>query len=156
MKETISRERRAFLKAELRAYERKTEMTDEERQELRAWVAEGNSVYENPSMVCSEGGAQSDFLSVYRHEEEIRRELSKLDEADQMIYIARLHGEPTASAMLGENLREALLKADVYRRILQSHGLLDEAELELGREMERRSRIPAPVVGSDGEEMPFQ
>lgn len=62
----INKEKRQFLKQELREYEKVTPMTGEEREALHEWVAAGNSVHENGSMVSYEGGRSVDFLEVYR------------------------------------------------------------------------------------------
>jgi hypothetical protein len=71
----ISREKRRFLKQELKEYEKIIPMTEEERTALHEWVAAGNSVHENGSMASYEGGRPMDFLDVYREEEEIQRAL---------------------------------------------------------------------------------
>ena len=46
----INKEKRRFLKQELKGYEKITPMTEEERSALHEWVAAGNSVHENGSM----------------------------------------------------------------------------------------------------------
>ena len=64
----ISKEKRQFLKKELKEYEKITPMTEDERKVLHEWVADGNSVHENGAMACYEGGRPMDFLDVYREE----------------------------------------------------------------------------------------
>ena len=54
------KERRRFLKQELKEYEKTTAMTDEERSVLHEWVRAGNSVHENASMAVYEGGRPMD------------------------------------------------------------------------------------------------
>ena len=71
------KERRRFLKQELKEYEKATSMTDEERNALREWVRDGNSVHEKAAMAVYEGGRPIDFLDVYREEEEIRRAMER-------------------------------------------------------------------------------
>ena len=51
----ISKEKRQFLKKELREYEKTTPMTEEERKVLHEWVARGYSVHENGSSWTSTG-----------------------------------------------------------------------------------------------------
>ena len=74
----IDKEKRRFLKQELKEYEKVTPMTEAERVALHEWVAAGNRVHENGSMACYEGGRPMDFLDVYREEEEIRRTLASM------------------------------------------------------------------------------
>ena len=51
----IKKEKRRFLRQELKEYERVTPMTEEERSALWEWVNAGNSVHENGSMASYEG-----------------------------------------------------------------------------------------------------
>jgi hypothetical protein len=83
----ISKEKRQFLKKELREYEKTTPMTEEERKVLHEWVARGYSVHENGSMASYEGGRPMDFLDVYREEEEIRRHLSSMSYEEGSRYL---------------------------------------------------------------------
>ena len=46
----IDKEKRRFLRRELKEYERVTPMTEEERHVLHEWVNRGYSVHENGSM----------------------------------------------------------------------------------------------------------
>lgn len=62
----IEKERKSYLRKELKEYEKATPMTDEERQAVREWVRAGNSVHENDMMACYEGGCPMDYLDVYR------------------------------------------------------------------------------------------
>ena len=48
----ISKEKRQFLKKELKEYEKITPMTAAERKVLHEWVAAGYSVHENSSMAA--------------------------------------------------------------------------------------------------------
>lgn len=62
----IEKERMAYLRKELKEYEKVTPMTDEERKAVRAWVKAGNSVHENDMLACYEGGYPMDYLDTYR------------------------------------------------------------------------------------------
>ena len=46
-------------------------MSPEERKELREWVDEGNSVYENPCLLWHEDGRPMDYISAIRFAEEM-------------------------------------------------------------------------------------
>ena len=86
------KERRRFLKQELKEYEKATSMTDEERNALREWVRDGNSVHENAAMAVYEGGRPIDFLDVYREEEEIRRALASRTYEEGSKYLLEEYG----------------------------------------------------------------
>lgn len=88
----ISKEKRRFLKQELKEYEKTVSMTEEERTALHEWVAAGNSVHENGSMASYEGGRPVDFLDVYREEEEIRRALASMSHEEGSRYLLEEHG----------------------------------------------------------------
>ncbi|GAU79590.1 hypothetical protein [Fusibacter sp. 3D3] len=81
-----------LLIEELKAYEAITVMTDAEKVALRKWVSDGNSAYENGSLSCGENGRPLNFLEVYRYEQEIIENLTKLTPQDQEVYLAKLHG----------------------------------------------------------------
>lgn len=86
------KERKHFLKQELKEYEKITPMTQKERAVLREWVKAGNSVHENGSFVCYEGGCPADFLDVYREEEEIRRALASRTYEEGSKYLLEKYG----------------------------------------------------------------
>lgn len=88
----ISKEKRHFLRQELREYEKVIPMTEEERAALHKWVSQGNSVHENGSMVSYEGGRPMDFLDVYREEEEIRQALAKMTYEEGSKYLLEEYG----------------------------------------------------------------
>lgn len=88
----INKEKRRFLKQELKGYEKITPMTEEERSALHEWVAAGNSVHENGSMASYEGGRPVDFLDVYREEEEIRRVLGSMSYEEGSRYLLEEYG----------------------------------------------------------------
>ena len=90
----IKKEKRRFLRQELKEYERVTPMTEEERSALREWVNAGNSVHENGSMASYEGGRPMDFLEVYRQEEGIRRALAAMSYEEGSNYLLEEYGIP--------------------------------------------------------------
>ena len=57
----IDKERKAYLRKELKEFEKNNPMTDDERKALREWVNEGNSVYENSMMAVG-----YNYLAEYR------------------------------------------------------------------------------------------
>jgi len=152
---TISKEKAAFLRKELMNYEKVTEMTDGERIALREWVADGNSVHENGSMACYEGGNLCDFLDVYRNEEEIRQDLERLTPREQENYLARLHGEDTIDN-LREDFQELSFKADIYYQVLQKHDLIQEMEKLLQETKEKSREFSEWLAAQPADEWPFQ
>ena len=88
----ISKEKRRFLKQELKEYEKAAPMTEAERTALHEWVAAGNSVHENGSMASYEGGRPVDFLDVYREEEEIRCALASMSYEEGSRYLLKEYG----------------------------------------------------------------
>ena len=95
----ISKEKRRFLKQELKEYEKTISMTEEERTALHEWVAAGNSVHENGSMASYEGGRPMDFLDVYRQEEEIRSALASMSYEAGSKYLLEEYGIDRAGVM---------------------------------------------------------
>lgn len=138
---TVIRETAAFLRNELIEYEQNHEMTEDERDALRKWVMDGNSVHENASMAYTEHGVTCDFLDVYRYEEGIRSDLEKLPPREQENYIARLRGEDTIDN-LREDFEKLFFKARIYEQVLRNNCLLEEAELKI-KEAEEESKKQA-------------
>ena len=64
-------ERAAYLKHEAAEYMKTTDMTQEEREELLAWVKEGNSVYANPGLLSDDRGRPMDFITALRAEDDM-------------------------------------------------------------------------------------
>jgi len=61
------------LRKELKDYERTaTDLTDEERKDLREWVTGGNSVYYNPYEMCDDNGRHLDYIEAVRTAEYLR------------------------------------------------------------------------------------
>lgn len=119
-------ERQAYLLQELKEYADNTEMTKEEYRVLKEWVKDGNSVHENGSMACYEGGRPVDFLDVYREEEEIRQKLDSLTGDARDRYLCELRDEPYPPDLQRKNY-ELRRKLDAYKCVLENHGLLNEA-----------------------------
>ena len=62
----ITAARKEYLANLLRQYEERTPMNSEERAELRQWVMEGNSPYDNGWYLCDEDGCPLDFVYAMR------------------------------------------------------------------------------------------
>lgn len=62
----ITADQKEYLIELLRQYEEKTPMNSEERAELRQWVMEGNSPYDNGWYLCDEDGCPLDYVSAMR------------------------------------------------------------------------------------------
>jgi hypothetical protein len=61
------KEREDYLKSELTEYEKIIGgITADEKKALHAWVASGNSPYENPHLLYSESGCPMDFVTAAR------------------------------------------------------------------------------------------
>lgn len=73
----IDKERKAFLRNELNAYEKTHPMSDKERRTLLAWINAGNSVYENTMMAVG-----YDYLTEYRDTEYIRNTTKGMSSED--------------------------------------------------------------------------
>ena len=59
------------MRKELKEYEQSiSDLTDKEREGLHDWVSAGNSVYENPYYVATEGGYPVDYIEALRTMEE--------------------------------------------------------------------------------------
>jgi hypothetical protein len=58
---------KAYLREELKAYLRTIgDITAEERIDIRKWVLDGSSVYDNPYLLYDESGCLMDFINGYR------------------------------------------------------------------------------------------
>lgn len=58
--------------AELMDYGNELMLTDEECDALFSWYLRGNSIYDNPMLLCDEDGAIMDFVTALRAEEKCR------------------------------------------------------------------------------------
>lgn len=132
----ISKEKRRFLKQELKEYEKTISMTGEERTALHEWVAAGNSVHENGSMAFYEGGRPMDFLDVYREEEEIRSALASMSYEEGSKYLLKVYGidrdgvmtpKPPAYEELKKKANRLYRTCFLYWEFLVANDLREEA-----------------------------
>ena len=132
----INKEKRQLLQQELREYEKVTPMTEEEREALHEWVAAGNSVHENGSMVSCESGRPVDFLDVYREEEEIRRALDSMSYEEGSKYLLEEYGidrdgvttpKPPTYEELKEKANRLYRTCFLYWEFLAANNLREEA-----------------------------
>lgn len=132
----ISKEKRQFLRQELKEYEKVTPMTDEERTALREWVHAGNSVHENAAMAVYEGGRPLDFLDVYREDEEIRRVLNSMSYEEGSKYLLEEYGidrdgvmtpKPPTYEELRKKANRLYRTCFLYWEFLVANDLRDEA-----------------------------
>lgn len=65
-KKHVSYEQRALLRAQLKQYRTEISLTGEELRELEIWVSDGYSPYDNPDLICYEGGCLMDYISALR------------------------------------------------------------------------------------------
>lgn len=132
-----TKKRQQLLMQELKAYEKVTPMTDDERKALHEWVKAGNSVHENPGMAHYENGRPMDFLDIYREEEELRNATASMTDEEIKEFLHREYGidvEPKPEPKPKPTYDELLAKANrlfriclLYRDVLFSNDLLDEA-----------------------------
>lgn len=132
----IDKEKRNFLRKELKEYEKVTPMTEEERTALREWVNRGYSVHENRSMASYEGGRPMDFLDVYREEEEIRKALSSMTYEEGSRYLLKEYGidrdgvmtpKPPTYEELQKKANRLYRTCFLYWEFLVANDLRDEA-----------------------------
>lgn len=81
---------RDYLKQELDPYEREMPMTKGERTGLYQWVCQGNSPYENPSLLADESGRPMDFVSAMRLEDTRYQELENMTTEERDTFIGRI------------------------------------------------------------------
>lgn len=132
----INKEKMRFLKQELKEYEKATPMTEKERGALREWVAAGNSVHENGTMACYEGGRPVDFLDIYREEEKIRRALESMSYEEGSRYLLKEYGidrdgapvpKPPTYKELRKKANRLYRTCFLYWEFLVANGLHEEA-----------------------------
>lgn len=88
----ISKERKRFLKQELKEYEKITPMTEEERQELHRGIEAGYSVHENTCCAVGDGNRPIDFLDIYREEEALRKVTAGMGSEEARKYVLDYYG----------------------------------------------------------------
>lgn len=127
----IDRDRKRFLRKELKEYEKATPMTEEEREALYEWVRSGRSVHDNGNYACYEGGKPLDFLAVYREERDEFRRISAMGREDRKKYLREEYGigrdAPSYEELKGR-MRILYKKCMLYWEFLVSNGLREEAE----------------------------
>lgn len=65
---------KGFLRRQLREYENRIgNMTANERRELRKWVSDGNSPYDNPNQIYTDDGISMDYIQGCRTVEDMRK-----------------------------------------------------------------------------------
>ena len=136
MKVKIDKEKRDFLKKELKEYEKATPMTEEEKTALHKWVANGNSVHDNPAMIVYEGGRPWDFLDMYRELEEIRKATEHMSYEEESRYLLEEYGinrddrpepKPTFEELCNK-VRRIYRTCMLYRDVLLMNDLKEEAD----------------------------
>ena len=88
----ISKERKRFLKQELKEYEKITPMTEEERRELHEWINAGYSVHEITCCAVGDGNSPIDFLDIYREEEALRKATAGMGNEEARKYVLDYYG----------------------------------------------------------------
>ena len=138
------------LKEELEKFKETHPMTPEELKAIESWVNEGNSVYDNPSLIYGENGYPLDFLAAYRDDEDTRNTLNAMSKEERETYLAELRGEISLKK-LKEKYDELHYEHTVYYTVLNRYGLIKEAEklIELGKQ-------PLDKYINDAEELPFK
>ncbi len=128
--------KKRFLTQELKAYEKITPMTKDERAILHEWVRTGHSVHENDAMAVYEGGRPLDFLDVYREEGEIRQALASMTYAEGSKYLLEEYGidrdgvmtpKPPTYEELAKRARRLYRTCFLYWEFLIANDLRDEA-----------------------------
>lgn len=118
--------RQELLLEELREYEARASLSKDERDALREWVKNGNSIHENSCMAEDGHGRYLDFIDVYRADVDLGNILDSLTEKERENYLARLHGVDTIDN-LREDLKKVTFRMNCYEYVLRNYGLLDEA-----------------------------
>lgn len=75
---TIEAGKKDSLRKRLLEYEAVTEMTKEERKELREWVADGHDPFDNPWYIYGENGWPMDYIQALREEIQMCEEIKNL------------------------------------------------------------------------------
>lgn len=81
-----------YLENQYKEYVKSKNMTSRERTALREWVADGNSVYNNPMGLWKDGFHPAEFLEVYRDEEYIEEHTQGMSVGERNRYAAEYYG----------------------------------------------------------------
>lgn len=132
----MNKDEQLLLIEELNEYEKYTELSDSEKEDLHKWVSAGNSVHENGCQAVDDHGDYLDFIEVYREEQYISDRLSTMNEEEQEDFVAELRGEDTIRT-LRRKYNDICFRKNVYEYVLRKHHLLDEAVREMDAARER-------------------
>ena len=88
----ISREVKDILEKQYLEYIKITPMSRKEKQALRKWVKDGNSVYENSCGAWADGGVPIEFLTVFRDEEYIRKNTKGMSSEERRKFALEYYG----------------------------------------------------------------
>jgi len=90
MRKETKKELKNMLRKELKEYEATIGvLSDEERNDLHEWVANGNSVHDNPGAVSGENGLPMDYINARR----LIEEMAEMREKDPEMF-QRGYGTP--------------------------------------------------------------
>lgn len=135
-------------------YESENQLTADERCELLAWVKEGNSVHENPSMAEDGHGNYVDFIKVFREEKEMHDTLDTMTPRERNNYLAKLRGEDTI-----DNLRETIDKLyfeiSILEKVINKHKLQDEVARYKHESAMASKKLEEYLKSDSCEELPF-
>ena len=92
------KERMAFLRNELKEYEKTHPMSNDELKALQTWINDGNSVYENTMMAVG-----YDYLTEYRDTEYIRTATKGMSSEDARKFAWNYYGWDYDSRILDPN-----------------------------------------------------
>ncbi len=84
----VSPEIQKELTKQLKQYEQEVKMNSKERRELRKWVAEGNSPYDNEDLIYVANGYPLDFISAKRLLNKHRNWFENLTKEEQDDFLA--------------------------------------------------------------------
>lgn len=132
----ISKERKRFLKQELKEYEKITPMTEEERRDLHEWVEAGYSVHENTCCAVGDGNRPIDFLDIYREEEALRKATAGMGSEEAKKYVLDYYGwtedetetEEYTVETLKDRVRELERKLFYLEEFIGKKGFREESQ----------------------------
>ena len=132
----ISKERKRFLKQELKEYEKRTPMTEEERRELHEWINAGYRVHENTCCAVDDGNRSIDFLEIYREEEALRKATAGMGSEEARKYVLNHYGwteettekEEYTVETLKDRVRELERKLFYLEEFIGQKGFWEESQ----------------------------
>ena len=84
-----------YLEKQYSEYIKGRAMTARERNALKKWVADGNSVYDNPMGLWKDSFTPAEFLNVFRDEEYIEDHTKGMSTEERNIFAAEYYGFAT-------------------------------------------------------------